>query len=98
MFKNVSYSLTAEVTVPDGGAEGVKMTHVVADQTPFRMEYQPGHPAANKTGYVKLPNVDPLVEALDMREAQPQDLVKRVWPGQNTAGHDDHVSILPILR
>src|SRR5262249_46789856 len=54
-----------------GGAEGVRMVRVVPDKTPFRMEYQPGHPAANKTGYVKLPNVDPLVEALDMREAQP---------------------------
>src|SRR2546422_800651 len=57
-------------TTVDGGAQGVKMSRVVADPTPFRMEYQPGHPAANKTGYVKLPNVDPLVEALDMREAQ----------------------------
>jgi flagellar basal-body rod protein FlgC len=57
-------------TKVDGGAQGVKMARVVADQTPFRMEYQPGHPAANKTGYVKLPNVDPLIESLDMREAQ----------------------------
>ena len=31
---------------------------------------QPGHPAAGPNGYVQLPNVDPLVEALDMREAQ----------------------------
>jgi flagellar basal-body rod protein FlgC len=54
----------------DGGGEGVKMARVVSDQTPFRTEYLPGHPAADKTGYVKLPNVDPLVEALDMREAQ----------------------------
>src|SRR5690348_2900361 len=57
-------------TKVDGADQGVKMTRVMADQTPFRVEYQPGHPAANKTGYVKLPNVDPLVEALDMREAQ----------------------------
>ena len=54
----------------DGGGEGVKMVRVVPDKTPFRMEYQPGHPSADKTGYVKLPNVDPLVEALDMKEAQ----------------------------
>ena len=57
-------------TKVEGGGEGVKMARVVADQTPFRSEYLPGHPAADKTGYVKLPNVDPLVEALDMREAQ----------------------------
>lgn len=57
-------------TKVDGGGEGVKMTRVAPDTTPFKMTYQPGHPAANATGYVKLPNVDPLVEALDMREAQ----------------------------
>jgi flagellar basal-body rod protein FlgC len=52
------------------GGEGVKMTKVVPDQTPFRQEYQPGNPAAGPNGYVQMPNVDPLVEALDMREAQ----------------------------
>ena len=56
-------------TMVDGG-EGVKMSRVAADQTPFKQEYQPGHPAADKNGYVKLPNVDPLVEALDLKEAQ----------------------------
>jgi flagellar basal-body rod protein FlgC len=43
---------------------------VAPDQTAFRNQYQPGHPSADAKGYVKLPNVDPLVEALDMREAQ----------------------------
>ena len=52
------------------GAEGVKMAEVIPDATAFKLEYAPGHPAANKEGYVKLPNVDPLIEALDMREAQ----------------------------
>ena len=54
----------------DGGAEGVKLSQVVTDQSEFKLEYQPGNPAADKNGYIKLPNVDPLVEALDMREAQ----------------------------
>ena len=54
----------------DGGGEGVKLAQVVTDQSEFKLEYQPGNPAADKNGYVKLPNVDPLVEALDMREAQ----------------------------
>ena len=31
---------------------------------------RPGHPAADARGYVKMPNVDPLIEALDMKEAQ----------------------------
>lgn len=57
-------------TKVDGGGQGVTMARVAADQTPFKQEYQPGHPAADANGYVKLPNVEPLVEALDMREAQ----------------------------
>jgi flagellar basal-body rod protein FlgC len=52
------------------GANGVKLAQVVADQKPFVREYEPGHPAADANGYVLRPNVDPLVEALDMREAQ----------------------------
>jgi flagellar basal-body rod protein FlgC len=57
-------------TTVDGGGQGVKMARVMADQSNFRLEYEPGHPAADKNGYVKLPNVEPLVEALDMRQAQ----------------------------
>lgn len=52
------------------GAKGVRMSKVEPDQSQFREEYDPGHPSANAEGYVKLPNVDPLVEALDMKEAQ----------------------------
>ncbi len=53
----------------DGG-EGVRMTRVEPDRSDFKTEYDPGHPGADAKGYVKLPNVDPLIEALDMREAQ----------------------------
>jgi len=51
------------------GVNGVRMTGVRADPTPFKLEYDPGHPAADPQGYVKTPNVDPLIEALDMKEA-----------------------------
>ena len=53
-----------------GGLRGVAMSKTSPDQTAFRSEYQPGNPSADAKGYVKLPNVDPLVEALDMRDAQ----------------------------
>lgn len=53
-----------------GGVKGVAMTHVAPDQSAFRSEYQPGHPGADAKGYVKLPNVDPLIEAMDMNDAQ----------------------------
>ena len=52
------------------GAEGVQMLRVDPDQSDFRSEYDPGNPAADAKGYVKLPNVNSLVEALDMKEAQ----------------------------
>ncbi|HYD44578.1 MAG TPA: flagellar basal body rod protein FlgC [Phenylobacterium sp.] len=52
------------------GAEGVKMRKVEPDMRPFKVTYDPGHPSADAKGYVKLPNVDTLVEAMDMREAQ----------------------------
>jgi flagellar basal-body rod protein FlgC len=52
------------------GVTGVAMTGSRQDQTPFKTEYNPGNPAADTKGYVKLPNVEPLVEAMDMREAQ----------------------------
>jgi flagellar basal-body rod protein FlgC len=42
----------------------------MADQSQFRTQYDPGNPAADKQGYIKLPNVDSLVEIMDMREAQ----------------------------
>ena len=41
-----------------------------ADMTEFRKQYDPGNPAADKQGYVKLPNVNPLVEVMDMKDAQ----------------------------
>jgi flagellar basal-body rod protein FlgC len=52
------------------GVEGVSMSRVAADPKPFPIQYQPGHPSADAKGNVKLPNVDPLMEAMDMRDAQ----------------------------
>ncbi len=52
------------------GAMGVQLAEVRPDQSDFHLEYDPSHPAANDKGYVKRPNVDPLIEAMDMREAQ----------------------------
>jgi flagellar basal-body rod protein FlgC len=46
------------------------MAEVRQDNSNFKLEYDPGHPAADANGYVKRPNVEPLIEALDMREAQ----------------------------
>ena len=40
------------------------------DTSPFTVKHEPGHPAADKNGDVKYPNVNSLVEMTDMREAQ----------------------------
>lgn len=57
-------------TTVEPGATGVRMQGVRADPTPFKREYAPGNPGADAKGYVLQPNVDPLIEALDMKEAQ----------------------------
>ena len=40
------------------------------DKSDFKSQYDPGNPNADKQGYIKLPNVDPLIEIMDMKEAQ----------------------------
>jgi len=52
------------------GATMVEASKPQNDMTDFRQQYDPGNPASDKQGYVKLPNVNPLVEVMDMREAQ----------------------------
>jgi flagellar basal-body rod protein FlgC len=52
------------------GAAMVQSGSPTLDQTDFRKTYDPSNPAADAKGYVKLPNVNPLMEMMDMREAQ----------------------------
>jgi flagellar basal-body rod protein FlgC len=51
------------------GANLVKVDRVELHNAPFRIEHDPGNPAADANGYIKLPNVNMLVEMADMREA-----------------------------
>jgi flagellar basal-body rod protein FlgC len=51
-------------------ANVVELGRVRSDQSAFRSKYDPGNPAADGNGEVKLPNVNTLVETVDMREAQ----------------------------
>ncbi len=48
----------------------VKVDKVRNDTSEFQRKFDPKHPAADKDGYVLAPNVNPLVEMMDMREAQ----------------------------
>jgi flagellar basal-body rod protein FlgC len=62
-FKNVMDKTLGAEIVKDGGiAEDMK--------SPFRLKFMPDHPGADANGYVKLPNVNTLIETMDMREAQ----------------------------
>jgi len=51
-------------------ARTVGMGKIVPDNSDFRTKYEPSNPAADQNGYVKYPNVNPLIEMTDMREAQ----------------------------
>jgi flagellar basal-body rod protein FlgC len=51
-------------------ARTVALGRVRTDPTAFRLKYEPGHPSADANGNVKYPNVNPLIEMTDMREAQ----------------------------
>ncbi|MEM9682853.1 MAG: flagellar basal body rod protein FlgC [Pseudomonadota bacterium] len=61
-FKNV---LDREIN-----AHMVEVDRVRKDKSDFPLVYDPTHPGANEEGYVKTPNVNGLVEMMDMREAQ----------------------------
>jgi flagellar basal-body rod protein FlgC len=52
------------------GADTVQVRQVGQDNSDFPLRYDPSNPAANAQGYVKMPNVNGLVEAMDMREAE----------------------------
>jgi flagellar basal-body rod protein FlgC len=51
------------------GLNFVRVQGVETDSAPFQFEHDPSHPAADERGFVKLPNVNLLVEMADMREA-----------------------------
>ena len=48
----------------------VELGKTRTDTSDFQVKYEPGHPAADKNGNVKFPNVNPILEMTDMREAQ----------------------------
>ena len=51
-------------------ARVVTLGRVRPDPSDFRVKHEPGHPAADASGNVKYPNIYPLIELSDMREAQ----------------------------
>ncbi len=59
----------AEMLERDTGATLVRVDEIGRDQSEFPLRYDPGHPAADESGYVRTPNVSSIVEMNNMREA-----------------------------
>ncbi len=53
----------------NGGVQGVEVSEVVDDPTPFDRRYEPGHPDADKDGYVSFPNVNVMAEMANLVSA-----------------------------
>ena len=54
----------------DVGGHIVEIGKIKLDSSDFVSRFEPGHPAADDRGYVRYPNVNSLIETMDMREAQ----------------------------
>ena len=54
----------------EAGGNVPEIGRLAYDMTDFQSRYEPGHPAADANGYVRYPNVNSLIETMDMREAQ----------------------------
>ena len=67
-YRRKTISFAAELDRATGGAL-VEVQQIGRDDTNFPVEFIPGHEAADEKGYVKMPNVNVLVEMADMREA-----------------------------
>lgn len=50
----------------NGNANGVHVREIVEDQRPFKKRFMPGHPLADEKGYVKFPNIDSMMEQINM--------------------------------
>lgn len=48
---------------------GVSVAQIEESKDPYKMVYEPGHPDADKNGFVKMPNINPVTEMIDMMTA-----------------------------
>lgn len=68
-YRRKTISFAAEVDRQSGAAE-VTVKKIGRDMSDFKRSYEPGHPSADADGYVLRPNVNGLIEVMDMQEAQ----------------------------
>ena len=63
-------SASARRRIRETGLDLVDVGRLGVDRSKLPRRYLPGDPAADADGYVTFPNVNPLIELMDMREAQ----------------------------
>lgn len=78
VFSTQSVGGEAQVGAPAGdlngahgtyGTAGVRVSAVIEDQSPMRKVFEPGHPMADKDGFVTMPNVNVVEEMVNMISA-----------------------------
>ncbi|MCA3595866.1 MAG: flagellar basal body rod protein FlgC [Methylobacterium sp.] len=52
------------------GVSTVQLGQIKRDRSEFKTRFEPGNPLADARGFVQKPNVDTMMETLDLREAQ----------------------------
>lgn len=62
-------AVSASPSGTDKGLVPVKVKGVIKDQRPFKVVHSPGHPDADKDGNLKLPNINPIEEMVNMLSA-----------------------------
>ena len=67
-YRRKTITFQSEVDRASGGSL-VEVSSIARDPSDFPIEFQPGNEAADEKGYVKMPNVNALVEMADMSEA-----------------------------
>ena len=66
-YRRKTISFVSELDRASGGTM-VEVNSIDRDPSDFPVEFQPGNEAADDEGYVKMPNVNVLVEMADMSE------------------------------
>lgn len=77
---------------PEGRKLGVHVSEIAEDQSEFRKVYDPGNKFADKDGYVLYPNVDPVMENVNLLEAA------RAYEANVTAAEATKAMVAQALR
>ncbi len=67
--KDIVFGQRLDAALGDGDLGGVEILDIVADSSPGRRVYRPGHPDAAEDGMLEMPNVNSVAEMVDMMSA-----------------------------